>query len=59
MIRCELSVTPLDAREYIKRNVDIVTASKGGGDGVFRDIADFILESQGLLNELLENSKRL
>lgn len=57
-MRCGLSVTPADAREYIKKEVDIVTSSKGG-EGVFRDIADFILESQNLLKDLLEQSKRL
>ena len=36
---------------------DIITSSKGG-DGALRDIADYILESQGLLEELIEKSKR-
>jgi len=58
LVRCGLSVTPADAREYMKKEVDIVTVSKGG-EGVFRDVADFILESQNLLNDLLEQSKRL
>lgn len=58
LVRCGLSVTPADAREYMKKEVDIVTSSKGG-DGVFRDVADFIIESQNLLNRLLEESKRL
>jgi len=41
----------------MKKNVNIVTTSKGG-DGVFRDIADYILESQGLLEELIKESKK-
>ena len=41
----------------MKKSVDIVTDSKGG-EGVFRDIADYILDSQGRLEELIENSKR-
>jgi len=41
----------------MKENVDIVTNSKGG-DGVFRDISDYILESQGLLEELIRQSKK-
>ena len=57
LIRCGLSATPNDARNYIKENVDIVTSSKGG-EGVFRDIADYILESQELLNELIKQSKK-
>lgn len=58
LVRCGLSVTPADARKYMKNEVDIVTSSKGG-EGVFRDIADFILKSQNLLKDLLEQSKRL
>jgi len=58
LIRCGLSATPNDAREYIKQNVDIITNSNGG-EGVFRDIADYILESQGLLKNIIEKNKRL
>jgi 3-deoxy-D-manno-octulosonate 8-phosphate phosphatase (KDO 8-P phosphatase) len=54
---CGLSATPSDARKYIKRNVDIVTLSKGG-DGVLRDIADYILESQNILDEIVLQSKK-
>ncbi len=57
LVRCGLSATPNDAREYMKQNVNIVTISKGG-EGVFRDIADYILESQGLLEELIKQSKK-
>jgi len=57
LLRCGLSVTPHDARNYMKENVNIVTASKGG-KGVFRDIADYILESQNLLEELIKQSKK-
>ncbi len=57
LVRCGLSATPHDARHYMKENVDIVTNSKGG-EGVFRDIADYILESQELLNELIKQSKK-
>lgn len=57
LVRCGLSAAPHNARVYIKENVDIVTHSKGG-EGVFRDIADYILESQGLLEELIKQSKK-
>ncbi|MBL0721846.1 MAG: HAD hydrolase family protein [Sulfurovum sp.] len=57
LTRCGLSITPNDARIYMKECVDIVTDSKGG-DGVFRDIADYILETQGLLEKLIEDSKK-
>ena len=57
MMRCGLSATPNDARVYMKENVDIVTDTKGG-EGVLRDIADYILESQGLLKELITISKK-
>ena len=55
--RCGLSATPHDARSYMQKNVDIVTQSKGG-EGVFRDLADYILESQNLLEELLIKHKK-
>ena len=58
LTRCGLSATPNDVRGYMKENVDIVTSSKGG-DGVFRDIADYILESQDLLQELIKQSKKV
>ena len=56
LCRCGLSVTPQDAREYMKNEVDYVTASKGG-EGVFRDVADMILEEQKLMSELIEDMK--
>tara|TARA_A100000164_G_C21870753_1_gene755013 strand:- start:341 stop:874 length:534 start_codon:yes stop_codon:yes gene_type:complete len=55
--KCGISVTPNDAREYMKKNVDIITETSGG-EGVFRDVADYILESQDLLNNLIENLKK-
>ena len=57
LTRCGLSATPNDARAYMKKNVDIVTNSKGG-EGVLRDMADYILESQDLLERLIEQSKK-
>ena len=57
LTRCGLSATPNDARDYMKKHVDIVTDTKGG-EGVFRDIADYILEAQNLLEPLLKQSKK-
>lgn len=51
--KCGLSATPNDAREYIKHHVNYITPSKGG-DGALRDFADFILDSQGLLDVLIQ-----
>ena len=56
LVRCGLSATPNDARYYIKNEVDIITSSKGG-EGVFRDIADYILTTQKLLKKLLKKQK--
>ncbi len=58
LVRCGLSATPNDARIYIKENVDIVTDTKGG-EGVFRDISDYILGSQNLLESLIIQSKKV
>ncbi len=57
LVRCGLSATPNDAREYIKDEVDIVTDTKGG-EGVLRDIADYILDAHGLLEKLIKESKK-
>ncbi len=57
LVRCGLSATPSDARSYMKESVDIITSSKGG-EGVFRDVADYILDSQGLLKQLILQSKK-
>jgi len=43
-------------REYIKKEVDYITPSKGG-EGVFRDVADMILQEQNLLNNLIQEIK--
>ena len=56
LCRCGLSATPRDAREYIRNEVDFVTASKGG-EGVFRDVADMILQEQGLMQKLIQEMK--
>lgn len=58
LYRCGLSATPNDARVYIKENVDIITTSKGG-EGVLRDIADYVLDSQDLLEEIIRISKKV
>jgi 3-deoxy-D-manno-octulosonate 8-phosphate phosphatase (KDO 8-P phosphatase) len=57
LVRCGLSATSNDARTYIKEHVDIVTNSKGG-EGVLRDIADYILDSQDLLEKMIKESKK-
>jgi len=55
LTQCGLSATPSDARVYIKKYVDYVTPSKGG-DGALRDLADFILDEQGILDNIIEKS---
>ncbi|PHR59492.1 MAG: 3-deoxy-manno-octulosonate-8-phosphatase [Arcobacter sp.] len=53
--RVGLSACPADARYYIKENVDIVLASKGG-DGAVRDLCDMILEEQGKLEKIIQKA---
>jgi len=57
LTRCGLSATPNDARRYIKKYVDYVTVSKGG-EGALRDLADFILWSNKLLEKIIINQIR-
>jgi len=53
LARCGLASTPNDAREYMKKHVDYVTPSSGG-EGALRDLADFILNEQGLFEVIIE-----
>lgn len=53
LVRCGLSATPCDGHRAVKERVDIVTIAKGG-QGVLRELADFILESQGFYDEIIE-----
>ncbi|MBD3843484.1 MAG: HAD hydrolase family protein, partial [Campylobacterales bacterium] len=53
LVRCGLSATPNDARVYIKKHVDIVTETKGG-EGVLRDVADYILDAQDILDKIVQ-----
>jgi 3-deoxy-D-manno-octulosonate 8-phosphate phosphatase (KDO 8-P phosphatase) len=46
------SSAPTDSRYYIRNTVDYVTSSKGG-EGAFRDLADYILEAKGKFREIL------
>lgn len=58
LVRCGLSATPNDARGYMKQNVDIITDTKGG-EGVLRDIADYILDAQDILDKIIIESKKV
>jgi 3-deoxy-D-manno-octulosonate 8-phosphate phosphatase (KDO 8-P phosphatase) len=48
------SAAPKDAMSYVLDKVDWVS-SFNGGEGVFREVADIILESQGKLKHIVEN----
>lgn len=50
---CGLSVTPADAPEYIKSEVDLVTKAKGG-EGVLREVADLVLAAKGKMTKILK-----
>lgn len=47
------SACPADALPYISAHVDFVS-SLNGGQGVFREVADLILQSKGLLSGIIE-----
>lgn len=49
-----LGVSPKDARPYVREIADYVTRAKGG-KGVFREVADLILETKGILPKLLKD----
>ena len=48
-----LAVCPADTYDYIKEKADLVTKAKGG-EGVLREVADFVLEAKGLLQKILK-----
>ncbi|MBT0811211.1 HAD-IIIA family hydrolase [Litoribacter ruber] len=48
------SACPNDAMSYVKDKVDFVSEFNGG-DGVFREVADILLESQGKLGSVIEH----
>lgn len=50
---CGFSVCPADTYDYIKEQVDLVTHAKGGA-GVFREVADLILDAKGLLEKIVK-----
>ena len=52
LTRCGLAACPSDAREYIQQRVDLVLPSTGG-NGVLRDLADIVLDSQGKLGDII------
>ncbi|MEX1241735.1 MAG: HAD-IIIA family hydrolase [Cyclobacteriaceae bacterium] len=47
------AVCPADTYDYIKEKVDLVTEAKGG-EGVLREVADFVLEAKGLFQKILK-----
>jgi 3-deoxy-D-manno-octulosonate 8-phosphate phosphatase (KDO 8-P phosphatase) len=49
-----LSVCPADTFAYIRQQVDVVTTAKGG-EGVLREVADFILSAQGLMEKIVKS----
>lgn len=48
------AVAPSDAINYVKPYVHFISSFEGG-KGVFREVADLILHSKGLLTPILEN----
>ena len=56
LISCGFSGTPNDAFSYMRKNVDFI-CSKNGGAGAFREFADYIIESQGLMSTLIKSCK--
>jgi len=51
--RVGLGVAPSDALQYVQEEASLVTKAKGG-EGVVREVADFILSAKGLLDDILK-----
>lgn len=52
--RCGFAVTPADAMSYVKDHADFTARSKGG-EGVLREVGDFVLAAKGLLEEIIKS----
>lgn len=52
MMKSAVSFAPCDALSTVKTRVDYVTAQKGGY-GAVREVCDLILESKGLLDQII------
>ena len=51
--KCGFGTCPKDANEYLKQYVDLI-AETNGGEGVLREIAELILESQSLMGKIVD-----
>ena len=51
-----LPICSNDAHEYVKKISKFCTESKGG-DGVFREVVEYILKGQGRFEETLNSIK--
>jgi 3-deoxy-D-manno-octulosonate 8-phosphate phosphatase (KDO 8-P phosphatase) len=49
------TASPIDAPEYIRNRVDLVTRVKGG-QGVLREVADLILAANGTFDKILKEA---
>ena len=48
-----MAVCPADTYDYIKERADLVTMARGG-EGVLREVADFVLDAKGMLAKVLK-----
>ena len=51
-MRCGFSATPADSHDLAQKFA-LMVSSKAGGRGAVREVCEFILASQGKLNEAL------
>jgi 3-deoxy-D-manno-octulosonate 8-phosphate phosphatase (KDO 8-P phosphatase) len=54
LTQCGLSATPADAMSYMHNKVDF-SCQRKGGTGAVREFADFILETQGKLQTIIDS----
>lgn len=53
LTRCGLSCTPADGHLKVRERVNLVLSLKGG-EGTLRELADLVLESQGLYAQIIK-----
>ncbi|NVK84722.1 MAG: HAD-IIIA family hydrolase [Cytophagia bacterium] len=53
LTKCGLSCTPADGHLKVRERVNLVLSLKGG-EGALRELADLVLESQGLYGQIIK-----
>ena len=57
LMTCGLGATPADGHYMVQKEVDLILKTNGG-QGALRELADLILESQGVYQQVIDKLKQ-